>query len=242
MIKITETKTALITAVLLHVVLFIALIWQWHFASDEPASQENAPIIQAFTISEPTPKTPQPPEIKPEEPMPIEEPPEPIVQPVKEEVVKKEVVEPEVKETKVTKKMPEPVKKVTEAATPPAKPTVATPAHAPTPPAAPAMSMATKRDIDRYSGLIKAAIARYWFVPPNLDKNLTAVIVVRVAPGGIVLDTQVLKTSGNASLDQSALAAINKASPLPVPEDPDLFDQFRELRLTVRPEGVISNV
>jgi TonB family protein len=234
--KITNMKTALTLAVLLHLGLFMVLIVQWQFASDEPTAQHNAPIIHAFTVTEPRSPAPRPVEVKPTPPPPIPELPQPVLKEVvKEEVVKKEVAEPLTKETKAEKKTSEPVKKVAPATPAPAKPSVAAPVSAPP-------ATASKQDIDRYSGLIKAAIARYWLVPPNLDKNLTAIIAVRVAPGGTVLDAQVVKSSGNASLDQSALTAINKASPLPVPDDPNLFDQFRELRLTVRPEGVISQL
>lgn len=95
------------------------------------------------------------------------------------------------------------------------------------------------RDIEHFRTMIAAAIGRYWLVPPNLNPKLTTILMVRVAPGGLVLTVQVMQSSGSAELDQSAMLAVSKASPLPVPSG-ELFDQFRELRLTVRPEGIIS--
>jgi colicin import membrane protein len=52
-----------------------------------------------------------------------------------------------------------------------------------------------------------------------------------------VLNIKLLRSSGDAALDYSARTAVLKSAPLPVPSDPQLFEQFRELRLTVRPES-----
>lgn len=103
-------------------------------------------------------------------------------------------------------------------------------------------SSLNRKEIDRYRAMIAKTISRYWIVPANLDKNLTTLILLRLAPGGIVLDAQIIQASGEPMLDRSALAAVNKASPLPVPEDGALFDQFRELRVKVRPEGIVYDV
>jgi len=64
--------------------------------------------------------------------------------------------------------------------------------------------------------------------------------LIRVAEGGKVLNVQVLKSSGYNILDRSARTAVLEASPLPVPSKKTLFNQFRELRLTVRPENIIA--
>ena len=52
----------------------------------------------------------------------------------------------------------------------------------------------------------------------------------------MVLNVSVLKSSGNEALDRSAIAAVNKASPLPVPKDSAAFSAFRNFTLTVKPE------
>jgi colicin import membrane protein len=56
----------------------------------------------------------------------------------------------------------------------------------------------------------------------------------------MVLDVQVTKTSGDPSLDSSARAAVLKASPLPVPSNPDEFDSFRQFALKVKPENIMD--
>jgi TonB family protein len=250
--KLNDLRFSFTKALLLHGLILMVLIIQWQNTEETPFPAEHK-IIQAFTIPLATPKVVVPPMVKPPEPIPEPQPvPTPDTVPEKEitkpklKEEKVAAVEPIPKETTIVKKQPMP-KVPTKA--PSAKPnnppaeTQPKPTLAPvSPPAANAPAAVVNPDVERYRALIKTTIARYWLVPANLDKNLTAVIAVRLAPGGVVLDVQVVKSSGNASLDQSALQAINKASPLPVPADPDLFDQFRELRLTVRPMGVISQL
>lgn len=95
-------------------------------------------------------------------------------------------------------------------------------------------------EIDRYRVLIREALREQWRVPDDVDPRAVCQLLVRLAPGGDVLAVSLLKSSGDAMLDHSAKTAVMKASPLPVPDDSALFDNFRELRLTVRPQGVES--
>lgn len=92
--------------------------------------------------------------------------------------------------------------------------------------------------VDKYKAAILQAISSNWIVPDGVDKNATCLLVVDVGPNGVVLDVKVVKSSGNLVLDNSAQKAVLKSSPLPVPNEPSLFDDFRTIKLTVRPEGV----
>ena len=95
-------------------------------------------------------------------------------------------------------------------------------------------------EIDKYKAMVIQAIASQWIVPDGVDKNATCQLLVNIAPGGMVIDVQLLKSSGNSVLDRSAQTAVLKASPLPVPEIEELFASFRTIKLTVKPEGVIG--
>lgn len=93
---------------------------------------------------------------------------------------------------------------------------------------------------DKYRHLILQAIAQQWIIPPEMNKHLETKLMVHLAPGGMVLEVIIVKSSGNAVLDRSAQTAVYKASPLPVPKKNGLFHTFRQINLTVRPEGVIT--
>lgn len=89
-------------------------------------------------------------------------------------------------------------------------------------------------EVDKYKGIILQAIGQQWIVP-NTTKDISCKLRIRLAPGGVLLNVKLLRSSGDPALDRSAIAAVNKASPLPVPTDPAVFDQFREIDLTVHP-------
>jgi colicin import membrane protein len=94
-------------------------------------------------------------------------------------------------------------------------------------------------EVNKYKAMLIQAISSQWIVPEGVEKGASCVLLVEIAPGGMVLKVNLLSSSGNELLDRSAQKAVLKASPLPVPEDPALFDEFRSLKLTVRPEGIV---
>lgn len=94
--------------------------------------------------------------------------------------------------------------------------------------------------LDRYKAAILKEIGQKWIIPGGTNENLSCVYSIQLAPGGVVLDVKLLRSSGNPVLDRSARVAIYKASPLSVPKDPALFDNFRQLRLTVSPKSILK--
>ena len=94
--------------------------------------------------------------------------------------------------------------------------------------------------VNRYKAQILAAIMPNWYIPSDAHKSQKVICLVQLAPGGEVVDVKLVRSSGNVALDRSARTAIYKSSPLPVPQDPELFNQFRELRLTLSPKTLIN--
>ena len=102
------------------------------------------------------------------------------------------------------------------------------------------LTAAQQGEIDKYKAMILQAISQQWILPPDLKKDLMAKLMVKVAPGGMVVDVKIVQSSGNSALDRSAQTAVFKASPLPVPKEPIMFNDFRLIYLTVRPEGILA--
>jgi len=86
----------------------------------------------------------------------------------------------------------------------------------------------------QYESLITGKVMRLWSQPPNLDERFYCEFRVRQIPGGEVVTVDVVKCD-NDVLRRSAEAAIWKASPLPAPPDPSLFDQY--INVVFKPEG-----
>jgi len=84
--------------------------------------------------------------------------------------------------------------------------------------------------ISQYAGQIKAKIQSV-FINPLPNTKLSCVIHIRMIPGGEVVSAAIVRSSGNSAFDRQAEIAVEKASPLPVPSDPRLFQKMREIDL-----------
>lgn len=92
------------------------------------------------------------------------------------------------------------------------------------------------KEIERYKVLIRERIRRFIVEPPNLQGNPEAELDIIVLPGGEVLDVRTKKASGQTAWDNAVERAIRRAQPLPLPPDPALMKEFRELNLKFRPK------
>ncbi len=85
-----------------------------------------------------------------------------------------------------------------------------------------------------YIFAIQQKIKRNWVRPANAEVGLDCVISVQQTAGGEVTKVDFGSCNGDATIRRSIEAAVFKASPLPAPRDPSVFD--RDIRLTFRPE------
>ena len=85
-----------------------------------------------------------------------------------------------------------------------------------------------------YIFAIQQDIQRNWVRPANAEVGLDCVISVRQTARGEVISVDIESCNGDATIRRSIEAAVRKASPLPAPRDPSVFD--RDIRLTFRPE------
>ena len=90
--------------------------------------------------------------------------------------------------------------------------------------------------VDKYIPLIRQRVSHSWNSPVGIAKGLKCVVHVRLTPGGEVLSATVVRSSGNGIFDRSVEYAVYKAAPLPLPEDPTLFDNFREIEFVFDPD------
>ena len=83
--------------------------------------------------------------------------------------------------------------------------------------------------VSRIRGKIRGNIV----MPPEMKGNPEAVFEVTQLPSGEVLSVKLARSSGNPAWDAATERAILKSSPLPKPDQADLFQ--RNLKLTFRP-------
>ena len=84
----------------------------------------------------------------------------------------------------------------------------------------------------RYIALIRDKVERNWLRPASATAGIECVVHVTQIPGGEVVSARVGQCNGDASVERSIIAAVERASPLPW--DPKLGE--RNLRFTFKPE------
>ncbi len=91
---------------------------------------------------------------------------------------------------------------------------------------------ASAAEVDRYTGMIVAAIQRNWLVGPTMVGKQCR-INIRVAADGLILN--IGDGQGDSEVCRSAELAIRKTGTLPMPKDPDVNKQLQNLNLTLIP-------
>lgn len=100
--------------------------------------------------------------------------------------------------------------------------------------------LATSTFTNQYVAAIQQKVSSNWIRPPGAQQGLTALVAVRVTPGGDVLSARIVRGSGDAVFDRSVINAVLKASPLPFPQDPKFYEFLREFKLEFRPDQLVS--
>jgi len=81
---------------------------------------------------------------------------------------------------------------------------------------------------------ITARIQRAWLRPPSARQGTECVLYVTQVPGGEVMSVRIGTCNGDQAVRASIEAAVYRASPLPPPPDPTLFE--RSLVITFKPD------
>jgi colicin import membrane protein len=81
---------------------------------------------------------------------------------------------------------------------------------------------------------IAAKITRAWLRPPTARPGIQCVLNVTQVPGGEVTQVSIGECNGDQAVRESIEAAVYRASPLPPPPDPALFD--RNLKINFKPD------
>jgi colicin import membrane protein len=81
-----------------------------------------------------------------------------------------------------------------------------------------------------WAAAIQARIQRAWIRPDSARPGLDCTVIVNQVPGGEVTGVRIGACNGDDVVRQSIEAAVYRASPLPSPPDPALFERTLEVR------------
>jgi colicin import membrane protein len=96
-----------------------------------------------------------------------------------------------------------------------------------------AQAAAASGQLASWQSEITARIQQAWIRPPTAQPGIKCVLNVTQVPGGSVTDVSIGECNGDEAVRESIEAAVYRASPLPPPPDPSLFQ--RELIITFQP-------
>ena len=85
-------------------------------------------------------------------------------------------------------------------------------------------------ELEKLKAQIRSKLVRLWN-KPSVPGSCT--ITIKTAPGGVVLDTIIV--GGDDVYCQTGIAAINRASPLPYSDNPDVIEELRTITFTFDP-------
>ena len=77
----------------------------------------------------------------------------------------------------------------------------------------------------QYIARLAARIQNAWIKPPSARAGLDCIVNITQIPGGEVTSAHVSQCNGDAAARQSIENAVYRASPLPAPPDPALFER-----------------
>jgi len=87
---------------------------------------------------------------------------------------------------------------------------------------------------DSYVAKLRNKIQNAWIKPPSAGVGIDCQVEVTQVPGGEVTSAHVTQCNGDAAVRQSIENAVYRASPLPDPGDPALFD--RRILIRFKPD------
>lgn len=93
-----------------------------------------------------------------------------------------------------------------------------------------------------YIGLIQERVIQNWHRPLSARNNMEALLMIHLLPTGEVHNVYVVKSSGDAAFDRSAIQAVQRAGKFEELRNlsPRVFDaKFRQFRLLFKPEDLI---
>lgn len=98
------------------------------------------------------------------------------------------------------------------------------PAPQPAPPPAPLSDEARAAATSAWANDLMRAIRNQWTPPPQEKLRKACRIAIVLREDGKVVDARVLESCGGNAIDRSVVTAIYKASPMPLPLEPAVFD------------------
>lgn len=92
-----------------------------------------------------------------------------------------------------------------------------------------------------YMSAISQRIEQNWSRPPSARNNMECELSIKLVPTGRVINVDIVRSSGNAQFDRSAVQAVQRVEQFPEVRgmEPEVFERYyRELNLVFKPQDL----
>lgn len=244
------TLLPMAATLLLHLAIVLVMVLRWQADSEArtiearvlPPKAINATLIDASSLKpkeKPAPKAPPREAPKPAPPKQTQAKAPAPAQPPRATRTKAKQTASE--KPKVTKAPPKPAPRERISAEELAAITRAELAEAVEAEASSSVAVTAEEMSASYAALIRDTVTNYWSRPPSARNGMEAVLAIQLVPTGEIVSVSVLRSSGSAAFDRSAINAVEKAGSFPELQNlpPREFERtFRRFQLLFRPEDL----
>ncbi len=96
---------------------------------------------------------------------------------------------------------------------------------------------AMRAEVGKYAALLRSRVERSWSIPPGSASGLICLLKIELQPDGKVQNVSITQSSGDESFDRSAVVAVRKAAPFPLPDNPEAAARFKSFTFKFNPRG-----
>jgi TolA protein len=101
-------------------------------------------------------------------------------------------------------------------------------------PPKPLDEVAMRAEVDKFAALFKSRVTESWSIPPGSAPDLRCLLKIELQPDGKVQNVGISQSSGDEAFDHSAVAAVRKAAPFPLPDNPDAAAKFKSFKFSFK--------
>ncbi|MFO1433069.1 MAG: cell envelope integrity protein TolA [Candidatus Competibacteraceae bacterium] len=96
---------------------------------------------------------------------------------------------------------------------------------------------AIRAEVGKYAALFRSKVERSWSIPPGSTSGSICLLKIELQPDGKIQNVNVTQSSGDAAFDRSAVAAVRRAAPFSLPDNPDAAARFKSFTFKFNPRG-----
>lgn len=88
------------------------------------------------------------------------------------------------------------------------------------------------KEVDKYRAEFQALIEDNRILSGVFNGTISCKIRIILLPDGSIASVNIVKPSGNSAYDEMSAASVYKSAPFPMPQDPELYNQLRDIVLS----------